>query len=128
MMKITSVQRRLWLLQRWGMSCIICGESFHSLSSVTFEHVKPESMGGTKAWTNIAPSHYNCNKARGTKSLLQAAYDTEVWRAKVGEKQFLSWIRKAIPNCDMPRVAQMPLVDIQMSIPVKWTGGDQYVR
>lgn len=127
-MRITSVLRRMWLIRRWGMCCIICGETFHTLSTVTYEHIKPESMGGTKAWSNIAPSHFNCNKARETKSLLEAAAMLAEKRAKMGEKQFQSWLRRPIPNCDMPKIASVPLTNVTMTVPKKWTGGDQYAR
>lgn len=106
------------------MSCIICGQGFETLSCVTFEHITPVAMGGSMAWRNIAPSHYTCNTRRGTRSIIEAARKSEVFRARLGEKAFNAWCSKPIPNCDMPAIARIDLSKVRLRIPEAWTGSD----
>jgi len=85
------------LLKRWDGLCVICGEPFVSLESVTKEHIIPASLGGLDSSCNIAASHYNCNKLRGSRSLLLVAKVIEKKKEKMG-KSFLSWVNKGVPN------------------------------
>jgi 5-methylcytosine-specific restriction endonuclease McrA len=110
MMKERDVYTRMQLLRRWDFQCVLCGHSFHDITSVSIEHIIPKSMGGTKnkgnkkhrAMGNLGPSHYNCNNFRGSRSLLEAARMLARKHRVMGPKAFDSWINKKIPGRNVP--------------------------
>lgn len=84
------------LLSRWENKCILCGEEFDNLDSLTREHLIPKSLeGGTK--DNLAPSHYNCNQLRGMMSLIDAMVAIDRHKQRLG-KLFHSWCNTPVPN------------------------------
>lgn len=103
------VKRRLHLVIEWGFCCIVCGEEFANLACVTYEHTTPKSMGG-KQGENLAPSHYNCNKYRGAKSLVEADISIKFKRRLMGEAAFRVWLARPVPTRIVPPIA---LLDIQ---------------
>jgi len=46
--------------------CMYCGKKV-SLSSFTFDHVIPKSLGGTQWWDNIVIACLRCNNEKGNK-------------------------------------------------------------
>jgi|SRR5579885_367571 len=87
-MKEDDAWKRLRLLAMWDWHCVLCGEEFRDLHSVTIEHLVPKSVA-VGLHDNKAPSHYNCNQFRGDMSLLDAAYTLARKRRVMGRKQFL---------------------------------------
>lgn len=49
------------LLKRDGPFCHWCGDQFESVHSITLEHIKPLSRGGTNKDQNLALVHQECN-------------------------------------------------------------------
>ena len=103
-MRQSDVTCRLRLLENWDFLCVVCGHGFRDISSVTFEHIVPKSLGGRKSKKrrannpDFAPSHFNCNQLRGNLSLLEAARLVKRRRIVMGERDFLMWINKAVPH------------------------------
>lgn len=106
------VRKRIRLLINWGFACILCGEHFANLSCVSCEHTAPKSFGG-KQDDNIAPSHFNCNRIRGTKSIIEADMMLKFKRRFLGEERFKIWISCPIPARIVPPIA---LMDIDTAI------------
>ena len=84
------------LLSRWEHKCVLCGEEFDNLDSLTREHLIPKSLGG-EAQDNIAPSHYNCNQLRGAMSLIDAMVAIDRHKQRLG-KLFKNWCNTPVPN------------------------------
>lgn len=105
------VRRRLQLLLDWGMICIVCGEPFANLACVTLEHTVPKSLGG-KQGDNLAPSHFNCNKHRSTKSLVEADLSIRFKRRQMGEAAFKVWISRPVPSRIVPPLALMNIAEV----------------
>jgi hypothetical protein len=91
------------LLEKWDFQCLLCGHTFKDISSVTFEHITPKSLGGKKSKKrrdsdHFAPTHYNCNQFRQNFSLCRAMRLIDRQRKRMGEEQFYKWINKSVPN------------------------------
>lgn len=67
---ISTRDMKAWLFFRQNGRCILCGEPMsldtprHEYGSVTFEHVEPRVKGGAKGRSNLAVSHWECNRLR----------------------------------------------------------------
>jgi len=96
-MKPKDVEKRLRLLRMWDWHCVLCGETFESLHSVTIEHLIPRSVA-RGIQDNQAPSHYNCNNFRQDMSLMDATFVLARKRALMGQKAFRQWINKRVPH------------------------------
>ena len=92
------------LLQIWEHKCVLCGEGFDDLESVTREHLIPKSImlkvlhrkNTTEA--NSAPSHFNCNQLRATLSLVETMKILNERKERMGLEQFTRWANKKVPN------------------------------
>ncbi len=113
-MKRSDVTVRLRLLAMWDFQCVLCGHPFRDISSVTFEHLTPKSLGAKRAkkkrcGENFGPSHYNCNQFRQNFSLCRAMRLLDRHRKRLGERGFVEWINKAVPNRIVaPEFMQVP--------------------
>lgn len=56
------------LFRRDDFQCGYCG----SKKNLTIDHIIPKSKGGTNSWTNLVTCCYNCNRAKGNKTLEEA--------------------------------------------------------
>jgi hypothetical protein len=101
-MKHRDVTRRLRMLDRYGYQCVVCGYEFESLACVTYEHVVPKSRGAEDAKDNVQPSHYSCNRLKGTKSLKNARHAVRSVRGQMNEADFLAWLNMHVPSRDVP--------------------------
>jgi len=61
--------KRLAIYLRDGLACSYCGHSVEDGASLTLDHLKPASKGGTNNQTNLVTACERCNKSRGTRSL-----------------------------------------------------------
>lgn len=99
------------MLERWDFTCIVCGHGFANLACVSKEHVIPKSKAfhalaiGIYNGENKAPSHYNCNKLRGTRSFIVAAREIEELERQLSPSHFFEWLNKRIPNRTVPMEA-----------------------
>jgi 5-methylcytosine-specific restriction endonuclease McrA len=94
--RLTPSKEYINLSNRWGNVCVLCGESFANINSITREHIIPQSKGGTSSSSNIAPSHFMCNQVRGTLPLIKAVKLIE--QRKLSMKDFRSWANMGVPN------------------------------
>ena len=119
-MKQHDIETRWRLLEKWGHRCIVCGHEFMNLACVSKEHVIPRSKvhqafnipkSPTKRWPesvhraladNKAPSHYQCNKLRRDRSLIEAYREVEQMKQKMKPRAFLEWLNRLIPNRVVP--------------------------
>ena len=85
------------MLRNWDGVCILCGERFENMESITREHLVPKSKGGCGK-DNYAPSHFNCNQLRGDLSLIETIMIINKRKEKMGKKAFREWCNKPVPN------------------------------
>lgn len=122
-MKPGDVEKRLRLLRMWDWQCVLCGECFESLHSVTIEHLIPRAYA-RGLHDNQAPSHYNCNNFRQTMSLLDANYTLARKRRVMGRRPFLQWVNAKVPN----RIIPDALLAISTQRPEKPLPGFEFIR
>lgn len=86
--------KRLWrraIKEHFNCQCVYCGNTYE-LHELTLDHVRPRCLGGEDLTSNIVPSCWQCNQAKGSRNWLQ-------WmRATFGENThqeqlILSWIK-----------------------------------
>ncbi len=99
------------LAKRWGLSCVVCGHQLENIACITKEHVVPHSMGGKKGVGNIAPSHYSCNQARNTMSLIEANKLINQKLSAMDKKDRHGWLTKKVPGRETPSWALLPVID-----------------
>lgn len=87
----SSVRKR----KRWDQqlkSCCWCGH-FLQLEMATWEHIIPDSLGGTNEIDNLALAHLECNRKRGNNTYQQPCQRIEFdfirirlqsWNRRVG--------------------------------------------
>ena len=85
------------LLRHWENRCILCGEKFDNMESITREHLVPRSKGGCGK-DNYAPSHFNCNQLRGDLSLIEIITILNKRKEQMGKKAFQVWCNKSVPD------------------------------
>ena len=68
---------RLRFYKRQLGLCWLCGEHIdmfqptHTAGSASWEHIIPASSGGSDRMTNMALTHYECNKLRGDRFIFR---------------------------------------------------------
>lgn len=115
-MKNDDVAYRKRLLERWDFLCVVCGREFMNLACVTKEHVIPRSVHSSqhmKFNDNLAPSHYRCNKLRGSGSIIEVAKLIDEKSKTMFYHDFVTWLNTPIPNRIVPKVALQPLRALQ---------------
>lgn len=85
------------LLVRWEHCCVLCGEPFDNMESITKEHLIPKSKGGNGCG-NLAPSHFRCNQLRGDLSLIETLVLIAARKVRLGEKAYREWANMSVPN------------------------------
>lgn len=127
----TYVQRLrliLKLLERWDFQCVICGEPFENLGSITLEHLKPVILGGKSTQENLALSHYACNLVKGSGSLVKGMLrvKTKLNLKFFNKKRFLSK-SPASRRCDWQKnpvtkihLKQLKAWDMMHPVDVGW--------
>ena len=122
-MKHSDVEKRLRLLRMWDWMCVLCGEEFKDLHSVTIEHLIPRSHA-RGLHDNQAPSHHNCNAFRQNMSLLDATYTIARKRRVMGRTAFLQWINAKVPN----RIIPSELLAISTQKPLPPLPGYEFIQ
>lgn len=61
-------EKRLAIYLRDGMACVYCGHSVEEGASLSLDHLRPESKGGSNCETNLVTCCSRCNSARGNRS------------------------------------------------------------
>ena len=85
------------LLVRWDHCCVLCGEPFDNMESITKEHLIPKSKGGCGSG-NLAPSHFKCNQLRGDLSLIETFLLIQARKLKMGNETYRQWANTPVPN------------------------------
>lgn len=62
---------RVNVYRRDGFTCQYCGEEFNA-DALTFDHVMPQSRGGSTDWKNIVTSCGPCNRQKGDRTPSEA--------------------------------------------------------
>jgi 5-methylcytosine-specific restriction endonuclease McrA len=68
--------KRLAIYMRDGMACVYCGKGIEHGITLTLDHIKPFSKGGSNEATNLITACSLCNSARGNKPI-RAYADTQ---------------------------------------------------
>ena len=76
---ITQV-RRLAIYLRDGAACVYCGEGLEHGATLSLDHVKPHSKGGTNHETNLVTCCKRCNDSRGNRPLTTFAKGVAAYR------------------------------------------------
>lgn len=112
-MSQAGLRKRRRLLDAWDYQCVICGHRFTNLACVTFEHVVPQSFSARKKKLmgpeNVAPSHYRCNRLRGTRSIMVAAKTIADRATRMHPVAFIAWLNVVVPSRAVPEEALRPL-------------------
>lgn len=66
-------ERRLGIYLRDGMACAYCGASVEDGATLSLDHVKPHSHGGSNASKNLVTCCRRCNSARGNRPVADFA-------------------------------------------------------
>jgi hypothetical protein len=64
--------KRLWrraIKEHFNCQCVYCGESYE-LHELTLDHVRPRCFGGEDLTSNLVPSCWGCNQAKGSNNWL----------------------------------------------------------
>ena len=93
------------VLYKWEGMCIICGEPFENMESITKEHLVLRSKGG-RGTENLAPSHFMCNQVRSDLPLIQAMVLMRAKKVRMGEAAFKRWCNKPVPHRRPSKVAK----------------------
>lgn len=62
-------EKRLAIYLRDHLACVYCGEGIEDGATLTLDHLRPRSKGGTNRESNLVTSCERCNKARQDRSL-----------------------------------------------------------
>lgn len=62
-------EKRLAIYLRDGLACAYCGDSIESGASLSLDHLKPASKGGSNHESNLVTCCERCNKSRGNRAL-----------------------------------------------------------
>ena len=62
-------EKRLAIYLRDGMACAYCGATVETGNSLTLDHVRPVSKGGSNDATNLVTCCARCNSSRGNRSV-----------------------------------------------------------
>lgn len=84
------------ILHKWDGLCILCGEPFDNMESITREHLVLHSKGG-RGSANLAPSHFACNQVRADLPLVEAMILIRAKKQHMG-KDFKRWCNRSVPN------------------------------
>lgn len=61
--------KRLAIYLRDGLACCYCGHSVEYGASLSLDHLRPHSKGGSNHESNLVTCCERCNKSRGTRSV-----------------------------------------------------------
>lgn len=86
-------ERRLAIYLRDGLACCYCGEGIEQGATLSLDHVKPHSHGGSNDSTNLVTACKRCNSARGNRSV--KAFSAAV-AEYLGRPEIAAEIRKHI--------------------------------
>ena len=92
------------LLAAWDHKCVLCGEGFDDIESVTREHLIPRTIAlnvlkrKNSTRDNLAPSHFRCNQLRGTLSLVDSMVILDTLKDRMGIREFRCWVNERVPN------------------------------
>ncbi len=85
---------RFNLFLRDEFTCQYCNKK----GDLTFDHVKPISMGGTTCWQNVVAACHDCNFKKGSKSLQVAGLELRKKPFEPSNQQLRNIGRKFPPN------------------------------
>lgn len=83
--------RRQWresIKQAWNHCCAYCGKPPIDDSSLTIDHIRPKSKGGSDRTNNVTPACVSCNHSKASSDWVewyreQSFYDVNAeWRIK----------------------------------------------
>jgi hypothetical protein len=60
---------RLAIYLRDGLACVYCGDGVEDGVTLTLDHVKPHSKGGSRKPANLVTACKKCNCSRGVRSV-----------------------------------------------------------
>lgn len=66
-------EKRLAIYLRDGLSCVYCQQSVELGASLSLDHVKPHSKGGSNHESNLITCCSRCNSSRGNRSMTSFA-------------------------------------------------------
>jgi 5-methylcytosine-specific restriction endonuclease McrA len=61
--RVASIRNRM--VAMYGRSCWLCGKPIAYGDTISIDHVRPRSKGGSSKIHNLRPAHVRCNGARG---------------------------------------------------------------
>lgn len=86
--------KKLWrkaIKEAWNNCCAYCGNPPIDDSSLTIDHVKPRSKGGSDMRRNCAPCCLNCNRDKASSDWLEW-YKMQPFYSKEREQRIRQWM------------------------------------
>ena len=68
-MKWIRSEKRLAIYLRDGLACVYCSESVEDGATLTLDHLKCHSRGGSNGAVNLVTACKRCNSSRGARSV-----------------------------------------------------------
>lgn len=72
--------KRLAIYLRDGLACAWCGDAAEDGASLSLDHLKPHSKGGTNHESNLVTACDRCNKSRGNRGVRAFAKVVALYR------------------------------------------------
>jgi len=100
---------RLAIYMRDGLACAYCGATLEDGATLTLDHVKPASKGGTNDPSNLVTCCKQCNCSRGTRSMTAFVKAVAGYVRGKSAKQILTHVRNATRRA-LPRQEARDLI------------------
>ena len=62
-------EKRLAIYLRDGLACAWCGATIEDGTTLTLDHLRPHSQGGSNDSANLVTACHRCNSSRGARSV-----------------------------------------------------------
>lgn len=89
-------EKRLAIYARDGFACCWCGECVENGASLSLDHVKPHSKGGSNDHTNLVTCCSRCNSSRGDRSVVKFAEATAYLNHGAKASEIISHVKAVV--------------------------------
>jgi len=94
--------KRLWrqaIKSAWNNCCAYCGNPPIDNASLTIDHIRPKSKGGSDSTNNVTPACLKCNHSKGSENWLEW-YQRQSFYDINRENRIKEWLKTGQGNYD----------------------------
>lgn len=109
--------KKLWrdsIKQAWNNCCAYCGKPPIADASLTIDHIRPKSKGGSDSTSNVTPACLSCNHSKGSYNW-QEWYQKQPFYSLQRENRIQQWLNSGQGNFD--EFIQPSPIDIPVDTP-----------